>query len=96
MIRRCQRGFAMNARGSLEFLPRLFAGHFDVSAEQNGRETEIGFASAEPEQPGPNPKLKTSTLTSKKPRRPIVPQFVDQDHDPDQDKQPPDILNYEP
>ena len=93
MISRCQRGFARKLRGSLSsFVAWLLAGHFDVAAEQDRRETEIGFAFFEPEQPRAKTETERLHLDVEEPGRPIVAQFVDQDHDPDQDQVPPDIL----
>ncbi len=74
------------------FFAWLLAGHFDVAAKQDQRKAEIGFAPPKAEQPRTEPEAERLDFDIEKSRRPKVPQFVDQDHDPDQDKQPPNVL----
>ena len=45
-----------------------------------------------PNSRGPKPKLKVSILTSKKRAAQIVAQLMEQDHHPDQNQKPPDVL----
>ncbi len=93
MIRRCQRGLLQEAAGIAgAFVARLLARHLDVAAEQKRGEAEVGFALAEAEQPRAETEAEGFHLDVEKARRPEMPEFVDQDHDPDQDQQPPEIL----
>ena len=93
MISRCQRGLASRVRGSaVGFVARLLAGHLHVAAEQDRREAEIGFAAPESEQARPEAEAERLHLYVEEPRRPVVAQFVDQDHHPDQNQIPPDVL----
>ena len=94
MIMRCQRGLARKRadRGDV-LVARLLAGHLDVAAEQDRARTGNRFRRVRnPNSRGPKPKLKVFDLHVEEPCRPIVAQFVDQDHHPDQNQVPPDIL----
>ena len=72
----------------------LLAGHFDVAAEQDEREAEVRFALAETEQARSEAETERFHLYIEKARCPVVAQFVDQDHDPDENQQPPETLEH--
>ncbi len=74
-----------------KILARLLARHLDVAAEKKQGEPVVRFAALEPEKPRAETKTENFHLDVEEARGPEVPQFVDQDHDPDQDQQPPDI-----
>ena len=94
MIIRCQRGLARRTadRCAMPLIAGLFARHLDVSAEQNRREAEIGLAVLEAEQARTKSEAERLDLDVEEASRPIVAQFVDQDHHPDQNQIPPDVL----
>src|SRR4051794_18542763 len=74
-------------------LTRLFAGHLHVPAEEDKREPEVRLALLEAKKPRAEAEAERFDLYIEETRRPIVPQFMDQDHHPDQNQQPPDVLN---
>src|SRR5258706_545839 len=74
------------------FVAGLVPGHFDVAAEQDCREPEIGFAAAEAEQPRAEPEAEGFDFHVEQTRGQVVAQLVDQDHNPNQHQVPPDIL----
>ena len=91
--RRCQRGLEVRAAGiGRAFVARLLAGHLHIAAEQDQGEPEVGLAALESEEPGPKAEAERLDFDVEKARREIVAEFVDQDHHPDQNQVPPDVL----
>ena len=93
MISRCQRGLLKEAaRVAGVLIARLFADHLHVAAEQHRGKPKIGLALVETEQPRAKSETERLHLHVEEARRPIMPELVDQDHDPDQDQGPEDVL----
>ncbi len=74
------------------FIARLLARHLHVAAEQKRGEAEIGFAFFEAEQPRAETEAEGLHLDVEKSRRPVMTELMDQDHDPDQNQKPKEIL----
>src|SRR5205823_2497885 len=74
------------------FLTRLLAGHFDIPAEQDRREPEIRFTLAEAKQARAEAEAEGLHANIEQPCGPIMPELVDQYHDPDENQQPPNVL----
>src|SRR6185437_10275566 len=88
-------GFGLQtARIGRGLIPRLIARHFDVTAEQDSRKSEVGVALLETEKPWAETDAEGLHSDVEQTRRPIMAQFVNQDHHPDQDQQPPHVLEY--
>ena len=71
----------------------LLAGHLHVAAERDRRDPEVGLAPAESEQTRPEAEAEGLDPHVKEARHPIMAQFVNQDHDPDQNQQPENVFN---
>ena len=74
------------------FVGGLLAGHLDISAEGDERDAEIGFATAEAEQAGPEAEGEGFDADVEVTGGPVMTQFVDEDHDAEQDQDPPNVL----
>src|ERR1035437_9348684 len=77
------------------FVRGLFAGHLDVAAQQDQREAVIGIAAAESKQAGTKPEAEGFHLHIEIAGGPEVAQFVDHDHDPNQNQQPQNVFTKE-
>ncbi len=93
IIRRCQRGFARNTAGiGCDSSPGCSPAIFTYPPNRIARKPEVRLAflkptaRAEAEAERLDPDIEETG-------RPVVAQLMDQDHDPEQNQQPPDVLN---
>src|SRR5260370_33816934 len=74
------------------FVTRLLASHFHVAAEEDGAKAEIRLTLLEAEQPRAEAKAEGVHTHIEKASGPVMAQFVDENHHPDEDQEPPDIV----
>jgi hypothetical protein len=74
------------------FFPRLIARHLYVTAKKDSGKPVIRIAALEAEEPGTESETENIHAHIEKACSPKVAKFVDQNHDPDQNQQPNDIV----